>query len=204
MLPEVKQYNDALNNAEIQFCNVIDDTDAAYYEATREAQNAYDSEIIAAGLHSTDRYGKCEACDVQAKASDKLRAVTYGPKQIRQDTIQDAHRARDRARSDARNLLRASSDPVVKWIADNDRIMDEYREHAMFVLTMLPASLEQIREAAQVQGWCAAYWGDQRNSGFEEESIRAGLFPGAELVDRDAVRRKALCGCEDCRAGVPG
>ncbi|TLS45806.1 hypothetical protein FE633_13710 [Streptomyces montanus] len=65
--------------------------------------------------------------------------------------------------------LKVSSDPLVKWIAEN---CTEYREQAQSVLAALPATVDELDDLADKNDWCSV-WDE-----FRRQAINAGVMPG--------------------------
>jgi hypothetical protein len=83
--------------------------------------------------------------------------------------IDEAHEAAVDAAWDA---LKASSDPLVSWIAANGRT---HAYEAVIVLKALPASMAELNDLAQRSGWCGA-WVRYRSAAEE-----AGVLPESEV-----------------------
>lgn len=72
------------------------------------------------------------------------------------------------ALSAALHALRASSDPLVAWIAAN---CVNYVDEAAQVLIALPASMDDLDTMARDMGWCGVW------QQFREEAEEAGVLP---------------------------
>lgn len=79
------------------------------------------------------------------------------------------HDDRQAARTAAWAALKESSDPLVKWIAQNCR---DYRDHAETILRALPATEAELNDIAESGEWCEVW------DGFKERAIEAGVMPG--------------------------
>lgn len=79
----------------------------------------------------------------------------------------ELERARNEKIVAAWNALGESTDPVVKFIAEN---CQNYASEAIEVLKALPATLDQLEKVADELDWCGV-WGR-----FVDRAIEAGVF----------------------------
>lgn len=63
--------------------------------------------------------------------------------------------------------LKQSSDPLVKWIAEN---CEDYTNYAVEILKALPAPLSELREIAADADWCDTW------DGFVRRAVRDGVI----------------------------
>jgi hypothetical protein len=80
-----------------------------------------------------------------------------------------AYEVQRRANAEAWNALKESSDPLVKWIAEN---CGDHRPEATQVLSVLPATADELDELAGDRDWCGVW--DQ----FRDSAEQAGVMPG--------------------------
>lgn len=80
-------------------------------------------------------------CDYTVQSQDCPHCIAMKPSQAEYGRAADA----------AWNELAASTDPLVRWIAENCR---EYAEEAQIVLEALPASMDELDGIARGEGWC--------------------------------------------------
>lgn len=71
------------------------------------------------------------------------------------------------------DALRASSIPLVAWIAENCK---DYKSEAREVLMSLPADMDELDALADTHGWCDAW------RRFREQAERAGVLPAAKTA----------------------
>ncbi|MFG2463251.1 hypothetical protein ACGFWE_40225 [Streptomyces sp. NPDC048523] len=151
-----------------------------YVESLDAASAARDAAVVAVAAKYPKRFGYGEDEKRQARAFNEEADAAY-----------DAWNA---AKATAWDALKASSDPLVKWIAEN---CGQYKGEAQHVLTALPATVDELDELADRQDWCGV-WG-----AFRQQAIDAGLMPG---VTPPSPARKAVFdqidkeGC--CRMGA--
>ena len=123
-------------------------------ETYRAARERVDAKYLAAveGLdyHSEERRG-------QQSSANRER-----------DAVWAQHRV---STNEAWNKLTQSSDPLVRWIAENCK---EYQTYALDVLKVLPATVDELDELAQDEDWCNIW--DQ----FRDRAVKAGVIPGAK------------------------
>lgn len=111
-------------------------------------------EGLRSGLeHIAGPAGTCPACTAEEAVREQRSA---------------AGNARVAADDAAWNALKASTDPLVRWIADNCR---DYRVHAQVILEALPAPMSVLDGIASEQGWCWE-WDELRKSAYA-----AGVLP---------------------------
>ncbi len=137
-----------------------------YVESVEAATTAQSAAVTAAGEKYPERHG-------------------YGEEGRRQDSayseeIRKAYTTSAAAQRAAWEALKASGDPLVKWIAEN---CGEYRTEAQRILAILPATVDELDELADAQGWCGV-WGD-----FRQRAIDAGVMPG---ITAPSQARKAV------------
>ncbi|MDG4857097.1 hypothetical protein P8605_02805 [Streptomyces sp. T-3] len=111
---------------------------------------------------------------VAAAAAKYPERYGYGEKARRQDRahseeVSKAYAAHTKAHAVAWGTLTASSDPLVKWIAEN---CADHCEEARCVLGILPATVDEIDDLAEREGWCRV-WEDYR-----QRALDAGVLPG--------------------------
>jgi hypothetical protein len=82
------------------------------------------------------------------------------------DAVYDVYKI---ARNTAWQGLKESTDPLVRWIAENCK---DYQGEAISILRALPASLDDLDTIAYDASWCSV-WGE-----FREAAERAGVLPG--------------------------
>ena len=127
MLPEVKAY----------FENQ-DGTDAAYIE---DAQVASDNPVPV----------------WRETWNAEERAAFYEAETKRAAAQLQARQERRERRAAARELLRNSSDPVVRWLV-TDRVLErDYTSYRDEVLQALPMSREDMEAFGDRRGWCSDY-----------------------------------------------
>lgn len=71
------------------------------------------------------------------------------------------------------NDMKASSDPLVAWIAEN---CQEYYSYAIQILKVLPADLAAINQVASDKDWCDTW------EQFLERATEAGVVPSAPAL----------------------
>lgn len=147
-----------------------------YVESVDAANAAYKAAVDAAAAKYPERFGFTEDGERQARAFDKEADAAYA--------------ACNAARTTAWDALKASSDPMVKWIAEN---CAQYKGEAQHVLSALPATVDELDELADRQGWCGV-WGE-----FRQQAIDAGVMPGftppspARKALFDQIDREGCC-----------
>lgn len=82
--------------------------------------------------------------------------------------IEPAREARQASTEAAWQALRGSSDPLVRWIADN---CGDYRYAAATILRALPAPMADLDAIAAVEGWCGQW------DLFRAVAKKAGVLP---------------------------
>ncbi|MEV0254796.1 hypothetical protein AB0H82_11110 [Streptomyces sp. NPDC050732] len=137
-----------------------------YLETVEAAATARNAAISAAESRYPERYSSNE---------DGRRQYAAYVKQV--NNAYEACRVTWEAAWEA---LKASSDPLVKWIAEN---CAEYRGEARHVLAALPATVDELDDLADTQGWCGV-WGE-----LLQRAIDAGVAPG---VNPPSPARKAV------------
>lgn len=130
----------------------------AYVEAIEPAEAAFNKAVEEARAKYPNRYD---------------RTTDEGRKQRRAyvETESVAYDARTAALDTAWGALKRSSDPLVKWIAEN---CESYRPEALMILQALPATPEELGRIAEGQEWCGTW------ESFRDEAIEAGVMPGIE------------------------
>lgn len=131
----------------------------AYIEAVEAASAAFEKALSEA----RSKYPKYRAYD----RTDETREHRQAFADV-EDAAYDAHRA---AYSTAWDALEQSSDPLVKWIAENCR---SYDREALMILKALPATADELEEIADREEWCGAW------NSFRDQAIEAGVMPGIE------------------------
>ncbi|MDQ1051757.1 hypothetical protein [Streptomyces sp. V4I2] len=96
------------------------------------------------------------------------------------EEVDKAYAACADAQKTAWEALKASGDPLVKWIAEN---CAEYRAEAQHILPILPATADELDDLADTQNWCSV-WGD-----FRQRAADAGVMPG---ITPPSPARKAV------------
>lgn len=76
--------------------------------------------------------------------------------------------AREVSEGVAWDALKASTDPLVRWIAEN---VDEYKRHATKILEALPASMAELDKIADAHNWCGDW------EFFKAAAEKAGVLP---------------------------
>lgn len=120
----------------------------AALQAFREAESALGDKYPQRGEY-TD-----EGREQRRKHYDELGAAS------------DAHDAASQA---AWDVLKTSSDPLVKWIAEK---AGGYQNQAAQVLNVLPATLEELDALAGEHEWCGTW------TALRDRAIAAGVMPG--------------------------
>jgi hypothetical protein len=101
--------------------------------------------------------------------------------------------SRDEAREAAWAALKESSDPLVKWIAEN---CADYRDQAETILRALPATAEELDAIAEEHDWCGVW------NGFRDQAADAGVLPGVKPLTParravfDQIHQDACCALE--------
>ncbi|MFF7452223.1 MULTISPECIES: hypothetical protein [unclassified Streptomyces] len=137
--------------------------------------------MAAADKKYPERYGYGEDAQRQASAYSEEVRKAYA-------TCTDAQEA-------AWGALKASSDPLVKWIAEN---CAGYRGEAQRILSLLPATVDELDDLAETNGWCSVW------ANFRQQAIDAGVVPGIKPL---SPARKAVferIDQEGCRLMQPG
>jgi hypothetical protein len=125
-----------------------------YVESVEAATTARDTAVEAADTKYPERSGTSEAGWRQAEAY--------------RVEIRKACSACADVQAAAWDVLKASGDPLVRWIAEN---CADYRGQAQRILTALPATLDELDELADSEGWCDV-WDSLRR-----QAIAAGVAP---------------------------
>lgn len=155
MYPEVEQFIAAVEAAEAEECKAYEAAIDAYKEKVREA----DLEGV---WHSVDSL-QCRLCD-----------FNRGPAKAEKDAaILAAVQALNAAVSAAWDALKASSIPLVAWIAANCR---DYEDEATVVLRALPASMDTLDALAREYDWCGV-WRE-----FRAQAEQDGVLPSQSEV----------------------
>lgn len=132
-----------------------------YTESVDAARTARDAAIEAAEEKYPGRLGYGE----DARRQDLAFDTETGSAEV---ACEDALEA-------AWDALKASRDPLVKWIAEN---CDGHQEQARYVLTALPATVGELDDLADEKDWCTV-WDD-----FRQRAIEAGVMPGVTPPSR--------------------
>lgn len=131
----------------------------AYLAAVEAAGREYASTLDALGPragHISGPRGDCPACANQDPNIAARRAAVVAF-QLAQKTAWDA--------------LKASQDPLVRWIAEN---CGEFAGSAVLILEALPAPMEALDAIADMEEWCGE-WND-----FRQQAADAGVLPSAK------------------------
>lgn len=203
MLPEVQFYFDTNAEAGRAYEIASDAAYNAYDEAVRPVWKTYYEKMENAGDHVFGAPGetnvKCPACEAKENAVVDRDADTTVAETHLQAARSAAGAALTSAGREAMAALVGSSDPVVRYIAENCQAVMGYAEH---ILRVLPGDLDAVRRVARDRGWCAEYWGGYDEIGWERRAIDAGLFP--EPTVKGSVARYGYgsepCDCSACRA----
>jgi hypothetical protein len=153
---------------------------AAYIQALDDAEKAREASMDAAEKKYPKRH------DWRGEESAKQRSG-FGAE------IDAAYEAQRKANSEAWDALKESSDPLVKWIAEN---CGEYRGEARRVLSALPATIDELDELASENEWCGV-WGQ-----FRDNAAEAGVITG--ITPLSEARKTVLDGIDGltcCRLG---
>ncbi|MGP4014108.1 hypothetical protein [Streptomyces sp. 4N124] len=137
-----------------------------YVESVEAATAVRNAAVGAAEEKYPRRYGYGEEEARQARAFNEEVNKAYA-------TCADVQAA-------AWGALKASADPLVKWIAEN---CADYREQAQCVLAALPATVDELDDLADTNDWCNV-WND-----FRQQAIDAGVMPG---INPPSPARKAV------------
>ncbi|MFD9441930.1 hypothetical protein ACFWBR_27780 [Streptomyces sp. NPDC060006] len=152
-----------------------------YVETIEAATTAQSAALVTADEKYAERHGYSEDSQRQGSA---YRAE-----------IRKAYATCENVQEAAWGALKASGDPLVRWIAEN---CAEYRGEAQCILAALPATVDELDDLADTKDWCGV-WGN-----FRQQAIDAGVIPG---INPPSPARKAVFeridqeGC--CRMG-PG
>lgn len=129
----------------------------AYVAAMAAARDQYESTnatLLGGAEHTSGPFAaNCPACKAVADTADERTAA---------DT------ARRSAEEGAWDALKASGDPLVRWIGENCGLV---RYDAQTVLEALPASRAELDALAEQYGWCEEY------AEFRERAAHAGVLP---------------------------
>lgn len=138
-----------------KYVEAIDAAEAARSKARADADEKY-----------SGRYGYGNEAQEQRAAHRKA--------------VNDAYKPWAAAFEGAWEALKSSSDPLVKWIAENCK---GYESEARRVLEALPATLVELDELALDHDWCNTW------ARFRDQALEAGVLPGGES---STPARKAL------------
>ena len=95
--------------------------------------------------------------------SDETRSQRAGYR----EEINEAHTKAQVAQNEAWNALTQSSEPLVRFIAENCK---DYQSYAVEVLRVLPATVDELDELADDQDWCHIW------NQFRDRAVEQGLF----------------------------
>ncbi|MGW7073513.1 hypothetical protein ACWGII_39620 [Streptomyces sp. NPDC054855] len=123
------------------------------FEAAVSTRNAAED---AAGVKYPQRYGYGEDARRQTSAYREEVSKAYDTCAVVQ--------------ADAWEALKASGDPLVKWIAENSVA---YREQARCILAALPATIDELDDLAEANDFCGV-WDE-----FRQQAIAAGVVSGS-------------------------
>lgn len=137
-----------------------------YVESVEAATTARNAAVDAADKKYAERYGYGEERRHQADAYSEEIRKAYA-------TCTDAQEA-------AWGALKASGDPLVKWIAEN---CGAFRGEAQRILSLLPATLDELDDMAETSHWCGVW------ATFRQQAIEAGVMPGVKPL---SPARKAV------------
>lgn len=127
-----------------------------YFAAVEAANATHRADLSALLAKYPDRYGNGD------EALAQRHAVREGRRLIEDHYIAAAEAAW--------SALKASSDPLVKWIAEN---CGDYRSEAATVLEALPATPEELDDLAGEEEWCETW------DSFRNRATDAGVLPEA-------------------------
>jgi hypothetical protein len=127
MLPEVEKYYDAVSDS--------DDNWALKQEAGRQNPVPTWSPSL-----------------VKEKRDEYFAAV-----ERREAALRALDREQKEREATALEGLVASDNPLVRWIATTEEVMNNYSSHAKSVLCALPMTREEIDDFGDVNGWCGEY-----------------------------------------------
>ncbi|MCQ8836093.1 hypothetical protein [Streptomyces malaysiensis] len=85
------------------------------------------------------------------------------------EEVNNAYATCSNVQADAWSALKASGDPLVRWIAEN---CADYPVEARCVLSALPATVAELDDLAGKMDWCHV-WND-----FRQQALDAGVMPG--------------------------
>jgi hypothetical protein len=135
----------------------------------------------------TEYFQAIEAANATFKAAMEsvdakyaANSETYEQRQTWREERRPIDAAHTAAHEAAWSALKGSSDPLVKWIAEN---CEEYRGEAGTILKALPATADELDDLAEENEWCTTW------NAFRDRAIAAGVLPGARPM---SVARKAL------------
>jgi FAD/FMN-containing dehydrogenase len=103
--------------------------------------------------------------------NEEERKAFYEAETKREMAVLKARHERRERRSRSRDLLRNSSDPVVRWLATDRVIQRDYQGYRDQVLQNLPMTREEIDTFGDRQGWCGDY------ERMLERAKEAGVLP---------------------------
>ncbi|MET7693829.1 hypothetical protein ABZT06_38680 [Streptomyces sp. NPDC005483] len=158
-----------------------------YIETVNAAITARNTAEKAAGEKYPKRFGYGEDEERQARAFN--------------EEIDAAYTACNAVQATAWEALTASSDPLVKWIAEN---CAQYKGEAQTVLAALPATVEELDELADRNDWCGVW------TTFRQQAFEAGVMPGvtppspARKAVFDQINKEACCPMGDRAKGRIG
>jgi hypothetical protein len=147
-----------------------------YMESLEAALTAREAAVKAAGEKYPKRSGYSE--------DDRRQALAFN------NTVNTAFAECDSIHATAWEALKASSDPLVKWIAEN---CASYKAEAHSVLSALPATVDELDDLAARKDWCGVW------DTFRQRAIDAGVMPGvtppspARQAVFDLIDREGCC-----------
>ncbi|MCX4862446.1 hypothetical protein [Streptomyces canus] len=147
-----------------------------YIESLDAAVTAREAAVKAAGEKYPQRFGYSE--------DNRRQALAYD------NTVDTAYAECESNRATAWEALKASSDPLVKWIAEN---CASYKAEAHSVLSALPATVSELDDLADRKDWCGVW------DTFRQRAIDAGVMPGvtppspARQAVFDLIDRESCC-----------
>jgi hypothetical protein len=160
VLPEVQAYITARNAAG---------------EAQRVAAAALEEKHERAYQGYGDEYYTPEKKEQRAEHS-REREATYVALQV--------------ATNEAWNTLGQSSDPLIRFIAEQCK---DYQDYAVKVLSILPASVDEMDALAEEYDWCHIW------TRFRDQAIEAGVMPGVKPLSEaytavlDRINEESCC-----------
>ncbi|MEV2236044.1 hypothetical protein AB0H69_46880 [Streptomyces phaeochromogenes] len=151
-----------------------------YVESVETANAAQSAAVAAADTKYPERYGYGE--------EGRRQANSYS------EEVNRAYTTRADVQEAAWSSLKTSSDPLVKWIAEN---CADYRQEAQCVLVALPATVGELDDLADQNDWCGV-WGK-----FRQLAIDAGVV--AAIVPPSPARKAVFERIDEegcCRMGT--